>query len=65
MRLLTHETGYSALILAEVAFLLFGRSLATLTQKDAEPGLFADTQHKLGKKLHKAIRWDKTRSGLS
>jgi hypothetical protein len=52
-------------ILAEVAFLIFGRSSATPAQKDAEPGLSADTQQKLGIKLHKAIRWEKTRSGLS
>jgi hypothetical protein len=55
----------SALILAVVAFLLFGRSSATLAQKGAVPGLSVDTQQKLGKKLHKAIRWDKTKSGLS
>ena len=55
----------SALILAVVAFLLFGRSSATLVQEGAELGLSVDSQQKLSKKLHKAIRWDKTRSGLS
>jgi hypothetical protein len=45
----------SAPILAEGAILLFGRSSTTLGQKDAEPGLSAETQQKLGKKLHKVL----------
>ena len=49
----------SAPILAEVAILLFGRSSTTLGQKDAEPGLSADTQQKLGKSYKK--RSDGTR----
>jgi hypothetical protein len=53
-----------------VLYIVFGSiivilSSTTMAQKDAEPGLSADTQRKLGIKLHKVVRWDKTRSGLS
>lgn len=55
----------SAPILAEVAILLFREEFGYPAQKNAEPGLSADTQQKLGKKVAQSIRWDKTRSGLS
>ena len=38
---------------------------AIMAQKDTGPGLSADTQQKLIIKLHKVVRWDKIKSGLS
>jgi hypothetical protein len=47
-----------------VVCLVFGRRQATSVQKNVELDLATDTRQKLGEKLLKAIRWDKTRSGL-
>jgi len=53
----------SAPIQAEVAIIIFGMNSVIMLQKNADPGLSAECEQKLVKKVAQSSRWNQTRSG--